>query len=201
MYKLYYDGNITEFENYDEVVAHVTDICSQKFLLPELNLRVTIVNDNGNEIPVFKSHKIMLGQKVWISKVIVKTHICTECDGNGIIEINKFRQTQECDYCNGKGTTRETTNLLEPDGPYLVIAIDKKIASINPSNFMYKKDWVILKNDEKLQVISIHQIRVFDSRQKAVDYIAEFNQIKEAEAAAQNISYTGEDENENLVHL
>ena len=119
------------------------------------------------------------------------------CDGNGIVEINEFRQTENCDQCNGTGMIYSNTNLLKPDGPYIIQYINCKIVG-KEDGPVYgtiktkdEQDWVTIKHTETDEIISVHQMYAFDTQDNAKNYIDEYNQIKKAEQQAQAQGLTG----------
>lgn len=194
MYKIHYNINkedildgekVDEYEDYDEALAHVINLCSQPVEFSKLNVKMTKVVDGKEEV-LFKTHKSFVGDILWIAKLKINKTICTECDGNGIIEINEFRQTEDCDHCNGVGQILERTKLLEPSGPYKVRRINRKIGRQEKDGFLHtvpEEDWVVLEHPGG-EKTSAHLMFTFDTEEEAKKHIAEHNQIKEAENTA-----------------
>lgn len=207
-YKIYKTDETIECDNYEEAVAMAIVLCSNK----DQDIRLTVIDEDGKEQPILRTSKILGRETVYVAKVKQNHIICSECQGNGMVEINQFRQTAECENCNGRGYSIQQTDMLEVEGPYIVADKNKKLLKrtdrkISISKYEAEKltkdekDWMVLWHKLKMVFESFFEIYVFLSHLEAERFVNNHNQIKVAEQKSLEDVRKGMEEREEQEEL
>ena len=173
-FKVYHPEGIENFNDFDDALIFVTVACSEKIEGKTPDIQITKL-DNGEEIAIFKSAKIIVGENIYINEYKQKTIKCISCEGTGKT-VGKHKTMSNtlmgsCSLCAGKG--------------YRIVDEEKRLTTSGPfkvGKILEEGKFVMLENHPGETVFSTNCCH-FDKRTAQL-FANEANKIKRAETKA-----------------